>query len=139
MIALWANPLARKLITYGAVIAAICLCLRWWGNAQWQKGETAGRMYEAKAIEAAKKKEWAAKEGAIVIAAKNLDAEKRAVEAAAEQIRKDRTDLSRSLADSLAAIREERMRQYAHAAAVPDDRVWRDIRVMSGQLAADAR
>lgn len=139
ILSMLASPLARKLTLYGVGILAICLCLRWWGNAQWRKGETAGRLYEAKAIEKAKRAEWAAKEDAIAAAEKDIGTEKQAVATAAEQISRDRANLSRTLADGLQAIQNERARQYANAAAVPDNRIWDDIRTISRELAAYSR
>jgi hypothetical protein len=136
ILSLWANPLARKFIIYGGAALAILLCLRWWGNAQWRKGETAGRIYEAKAIEKAKQSEWAAKDAAIAAAAKNIDSDKQSVKADQEALKRDRANLSRTLSDSLADIQKERMRQYANAAAVPDNRVWEDIRAISRELDA---
>jgi hypothetical protein len=62
--------------------------------------------------------------------------EKRSLTAATEQIARDRASLSRSLNDALERIRAERIHNYADAVAVPDDRVWDDIRAISRELAA---
>jgi len=136
ILSLWGNPIARKFIIYGGVILAIFLCLRWWGNEQWRMGESAGRQHALKDIEKQKRAEWAAKDAAIALAAKDIDAHKQAVVAGREQIRKDRDNLSRTLSNSLAAIQNERTRQYANAAVVSGDRVWDDIRAVSRELAA---
>lgn len=130
------SVLVVKLIMLAAALAAILLCLRWYGNRQYYEGETAGRLYEAKAIEKAKQAEWDAKNATIAQAAAKVALEKSSVMAATEQLARDRANLSRTLSDNLAAIQRERIRQYANAASVPDNRIWDDIRAVSSQLAA---
>jgi hypothetical protein len=139
ILGLWSNPLARKIIIYCAITLGILYGLRLWGNKQWQKGETQGRMAMGKDIEKQKQAEWKAKEAAIAQATKTLDEEKRSVLAATEQLRQDRVNLSRTLTDAQAAIQRERARAYANAAAVPDNRIWDDIRAISRELSANAR
>lgn len=136
MIAWIASPLARKFILYGAAGAAIFLCLRWWGNRQWQQGEHQGRQAATLEIERLKAAEWKAKEDAIAADAASVADEKRSVRAAAEQLARDRASIQESFKTALARIQAERLNQYADSAAVPDDRIWRDIRTVSGQLAA---
>jgi len=133
---LWTNPLARKCIFYGAAILGIFLCLRWYGNSQWKRGEQQGRQTMAREIERSKRAEWEARERELATAAADLDAEKHSLAAATEQIARDRATNKEILSVALERIRAERTNHYADAAAVPDDRVWRDIRAVSGQLAA---
>jgi hypothetical protein len=135
-LSVWANPLARKITIYAAITAAIFLSLRWYGNRQWAKGEAQGRQYMAREIERQKKEEWAAKEKEIAAAAGNIATEKRVVDAAAEQLIRDRSNLSRSLNDAMVRIQAERIKDYANAASVPDSRVWDDLRAISRELAA---
>lgn len=136
ILSMWAQPWFRKVVFYAAVILAIFWCLRWWGNSQWLKGEQRGRQTMAREIEREKREEWEARERALAAAAAGIATEKRSLAAATEQIARDRALLSRSLNDALARIQAERLSQYAHAAAVPDSILWRDIREVSGQLAA---
>jgi uncharacterized protein HemX len=133
---LWANPLARKLALWAALALAAGLALRWYGNRQWAQGEAHGRQTMAREIERQKRAEWEARERELAAAAADLDAEKRSLTAATEQISRDRANITRSLNDALERIRAERMDNYADAAAVPDDRVWDDIRAISRELAA---
>lgn len=133
---LWANPLARKLALWAAIALAAGLALRWYGNRQWARGEAQGRQTMAREMEKTKRAEWEARERELATAAADLDVEKRSLTAATEQIARDRANLSRSLNDALERIRAERMHNYADAAAVPDDRVWDDIRAISRELAA---
>jgi uncharacterized protein HemX len=133
---LWANPLARKLALWAALALAAGLALRWYGNRQWAQGEAQGRQTMAREMERQKRKEWEARERELATAAADLDAEKHSLAAAADQIARERANLSRSLNDALERIRAERTHNYADAAAVPDSVIWRDIRVVSGQLAA---
>lgn len=133
---MWAQPWFRRVVFYGAAILAISWCLRWWGNSQWLKGEQQGRQTMAREIEREKREEWEDRERALAAAAADIATEKRSLTAATEQIARDRAVLSRSLSDALARIQAERMHNYADASAVPDDRVWDDIRAVSRQLAA---
>jgi hypothetical protein len=135
LLSLWANPLARKIIIYCAITLGILYGLRLWGNKQWQKGEIQGRMAMGKDIEKQKQAEWKAKEAALALAAKNLDQDKRSVLAATEQLRQDRTNLSKTLSDAQAAIQRERNRQYEAVNTVPDLLLWDAIRAVSAELA----
>jgi hypothetical protein len=133
---MWAQPWFRRVVFYAAAILGICWCLRWWGNSQWLKGEQQGRQAMAREIERAKQAEWEDRERALAAAGAGIATEKRSLAAATEQIAHDRAALSRSLNDALERIRAERLSHYADAAVVPDSAIWRDIRVVSGQLAA---
>lgn len=137
MISLWANPLAKKFIVGAGAIMAIFWFLRVYGNRQYARGEMAGRQHMAAEIERQKRAEWQEREDAIAREAEIVAGEKRAVEAAIEQISRDRMDLSRQLRDGLASIQRERIRDYESVAAVSDDRLWDAIREISGELAAD--
>jgi len=128
MIGLWANPLARKIIIYGAVLLAILYGLRLWGNKQWYKGESQGRQKMAIEMEKAKQAEWAAKENAI-------EAEKTALDAKKEQLEKDRITIYRSLNESLKATADANRRAVSTAVAVPDNQLNSAIR---RQLAINA-
>jgi hypothetical protein len=136
VLAMWANPLFRKIIIYCAITLGILYGLRLYGNRQWAKGEAQGRLTVTKDIEKRKAVEWKAKETAIAQAAADLASEKASVAVAIEQLRADRADLSRTLNVTLAQIQRERIRQYANAASVPDNRIWDDIRAVSRELAA---
>jgi hypothetical protein len=135
LLGLWANPLARKIILYCGIALAVLYGLRLWGNKQWSKGEAQGRLTVTKNIEKQKAAEWKEKEAAIAQATKALDDERRTVLAAAEQIRQDRANLSKTLSDAQAAIRRERTRDYEAVNAVPDLLLWDAIRAISAELA----
>ena len=131
------SALAVKLILSALAIGAILYGLRLWGNRQWYKGEMAGRQNVAAQIEKQKQAEWKIKEAAIIVDAVTVATEKRAVEAATEQLEKDRATIARSLKDSLAAIQQERRRNYENiVVSVPDPMLWDAIRSISRDLAA---
>jgi len=134
LLSLWANPLARKIITYAAIIAAILYGMRLWGNKQWAKGEAQGRLSVAQDIEKKIRAEWKAKEDAIARDAASIATEKRAVAAAAEQLAVTRANLSRSLNTTLAAIQQERNHDYEKVAAVPSNLLDAALRSVSGEL-----
>lgn len=135
IIKIWANPLARKIVTYVAVTAAICYGLQLWGNKQWAKGEAHGRQIMAREIEEQKLAAWKAKEDAIARDAKNIASEKRAVEAAAAELSQSRVNLSRNLNNALASIQQERNKVYANVAAIRDPDLDAAIRAISAELA----
>jgi hypothetical protein len=125
-----------KIILCAVSIGAILYGLRLWGNSQWYKGETQGRITATQSIEKAKRDEWKAKEAAIAAGTATLDTEKRAVMAATDQLAADRATIGRNLKDGLAQIQRERNRQYESTAAVPDTLLWDAIRTVSAELAA---
>jgi hypothetical protein len=137
LLGLWANPLARKAIIYGAIAIGILYGLRIWGNRQWQKGEIQGRQTMARDLEKQKQKEWDAREAAIKEQASSLAEAKTAIQTQTEQLAQDRNNLSRSLADARAQLQRERTNGYANAAGIPDSRIWDDLRTASRELAAD--
>jgi|WetSurSiteA1Bulk_404760.scaffolds.fasta_scaffold02632_5 hypothetical protein len=128
-----------KLTLAGLLLVGILYGLRLWGNKQWYKGEAQGRLTVAADIEKRKQAEWKTRELALKQSAADLANEKATVSAAADQLAQDRMTLSKTLSSSLAAIQAERVRLYASAAAVPDNRIWDDIRAISRQLATDPR
>lgn len=136
LMALWANPLVRKIALYGAAILAILLLLRWYGNRQWYLGEAKGRVTATTVIEKQKKEEWKAKEEALAAGAAEIGVEKRAVSEARARLDTDRANLSRSLKDGLARIQAERGRQYEGTAAIADADLDSAVRSVSAELAA---
>jgi hypothetical protein len=136
ILSIWANPLARKIIIYAGVIAAICYGLRLWGNRQWQKGETAGRQFVAAQLEKQKQVEWAAKEKAISAAAANITTEKQALVAAASQLAQDRATINLSLKSALAAATARKEANYATVANIRASDLDAAIRSVSAELAA---
>jgi hypothetical protein len=91
----------------------------------------------ARELEKQKQAEWKAKEAELEAGAATVANEKRAVEAAVEQLSRDRATIARSLKDALAARTAAERRDYANASAVPDSRIWNDIRAVSAELATD--
>jgi hypothetical protein len=132
----WAHPLVRKITIYAAVILGILLCLRWYGNRQWQQGVTAGRQVMARELEKQKKAEWAAKESAIAIDAANITTEKKAVQAATDQLEQDRTTISLSLKNALASVAARKDANYATIVNVRASDLDAAIRSVSTDLAA---
>lgn len=133
---LWANPLVRKIALYGGIAVVALLLLRWWGNAQWAKGEAQGRLQMAEEITKAKTEEWEAREAEIEKQAAAIAEDRMQLEAEEASIRRDRANLSRSLSDGLKRIEDARNEAYIETAIVPDDELWGAIRIVSGQLSS---
>lgn len=139
-LALWANPLVRKITIYAAIIAAIFYVLRLYSNRVYSEGFKQGKVAGAIDMERQKQTEWAAKEQTIAESAASLDSEKRSVEADKARLSQDRINLSRSLRDALAATTQRREADYANvvAAVAPGD-LDAGIRAISAELAAAVR
>lgn len=131
-----AHPLARKLMLYAGITLGILYALRWWGNRQWSEGEAAGRLKMSQEIERRKKAEWEAREKKLAAIAEDLDEEKGAIRTEKSRLSQERQNLSRSLSESLNAIREERTRQYENVAAVDSADLDGALRAVSAELAA---
>jgi hypothetical protein len=136
LLGLWANPVARRIIVYGAIALGVMYAGRLWLNKHDSRIEQEARIKVTQELGKSKEAEWKAKEAAIARAATDLSTQKASVVAATEQLARDRADLSRTLNATLAQIQRERNRQYANAAATPDSAIWDSIRTVSSQLAA---
>jgi len=132
LIMLWANPLARKIAIYAAIALGILYAGRLLLNKHDSRIEQETRVKVTGELLKLKAGEWKAKEAAIATGKQAVDNERLA-------LAQDRANLTRSVDTTLAAIRKEKVGQYANASAVPDDRIWLDIRTVSGQLAANSR
>lgn len=131
------SSLAVKLILSAVVLSGIFLSLRWYGNRQYYQGETAGRQNVAKELEKQFLEREATAKAAIFADAAVVADEKRAVEAAAEQLAKDRVTIARSLKDSLASIRAGKDRDYENrVVSVPPAELDSALRSVSAELAA---
>ena len=124
-----ATAWARKLLLYGVVITAILLCLRWWGNSQWRKGQEAGRLFGIEEIRKTKQAEWKAKEESIAQAAAATAADRKRLDT-------ERAALQKAFSDQLSIIRRERQSIGTAVNAVPDSERNSAIRAVLGQLAA---
>lgn len=130
------SAIVVKLILCAAALGAVLFALRLYGNRQWYKGQAAGRVYEAKAIEQAKQSEWKIKAAAIAADATKVDAEKAAIKAAADQLAKDRLSIGMDLKTALATQTARKERDYANTASVAPDQLDSAIRTISAELAA---
>jgi glycerol-3-phosphate O-acyltransferase len=136
----WAWILGHKrLCCYAAAILATCWCIRVYGNRQYAAGATHGRQSAAAEVEKAKKAEWAAKEAELLKESERLETDRQELAKVGEQLINDRYALDKRLAAGIEQLKGERIAGYAKSAAVSDSDIWRDVRALSGQLAADAR
>jgi acetyl-CoA carboxylase carboxyltransferase component len=134
----WANPLVRKGVLYGVGALAVLYALRLWGNAQWAKGEAAGRKNAAQSIEKAKLEEWKAKARVIVDQSAKLAADRQTLDEQFAELRLARQNLQEGLSRSLNQIDKTREANNAKVNAVPDALLDSAIRNVSGELAGSA-
>jgi hypothetical protein len=130
LLALWANPLVRKIIIYAALGLGCLYAGRLWLNSHDSKVYQQGKMAAAVELEKAKQTEWAAKEKAMADQMKVLDA-------AAQQLENDRANLTRSLNETLAAIQKAKMQGAGAVATIPASELNSALRAISRQLAAE--
>ena len=135
-LALWANPLVRKLIIGAAVLTAIFFAIRLYSNRVYNQGMTAGRLAAGKEIEQAKQAEWQKKEAELAAAAGKIETSRVALDAERRNLADLRYSLQNSLSQSLAAISASREASYADVARVPDADLDAALRVISANLAA---
>lgn len=112
ILGLWANPLVRKCIIYGAAIVAILLCLRWYGNAQWEKGVSYGDARTSVKMQKAYEDKWQE-------AQKQLDSQRKLMEEGVKKNEADRNVLS-ARAQELERSRQSIVLALAKAMAVAE-------------------
>ena len=136
ILSLWTNPLLRK-ITIGALaILLLGYALRRYSNRVYSEGYKSGKVAAATEMERVKKAEWAARETAMAADAAKAAGEKRSVEAAKAQLAQDRTNLSRSLKDALAATAARKEANFATVVNIAPDELDGALRAVSAELAA---
>jgi hypothetical protein len=136
LLSLWANPVVRKVILYGAALTAILFALRIWGNRQWAAGEAQGRRTMALEMEKTKQAEWKAERDKLAAAAGAVARERVAVEAQASALARTRRELQDTLSRSLNQISLTSKVNNATAIAVPDADLDAALRTLSAELAA---
>lgn len=124
------SQLLVKVILFAVASGGIFLCLRWYGNRQWQEGEAQGRKFMAIQMEKEKQAEWKAQQDSI-------DAGKRALVVATEQLEKDRANIYRSLDERLRAVKTASAKVPGAVAAIPPDQLDGALRTVSRELAAN--
>lgn len=129
-IALWANPLVRKVVIYGLIAAAAGYAFYFWLGKHDSRIYQEGREAMAVELEAKKKAEWEAK-------AKTLEEQAKILDVKAAEIQRDRQSIMRTLDERLRSIQSYATANTAAVAAVPDSGLDGALRTVSGQLAAN--
>ena len=134
MWAIFASPIARKVMLYGAIILAVLYAVRWYSNREWSKGYDEGKTSGIAEIEKAKAAEWASREADLRKATAVADEKLTQADAILKQARQVQSDAKRVL-DSTISQSEGRM-QGVHEAAVsiPPDRIDDAILRLSADL-----
>ncbi len=129
------SAIVIKLLLLLVASGAIFWCIQYWGTKQWEKGQEAGRLYEAKAIEKAKIAVWELREKAIDIEVAQIIKEKESIDAAKAQLAQDRATIARSLKDVLAVTAARKEANNATIIAIPAAQLDSALRSVSGELA----
>jgi len=138
ILALWANPLARKIALYAAVSLAIFFAVRWYSNRAYYQGMEQGRQAATTEIEKAKREEWKAESDRLAAEAGKIAASRIAVDAEAAEVRRSRAAMQTALSSSLKLITSIREADNATVLAVPDADLVRAVRALSAELARTA-
>lgn len=133
---LWRNPLVRNIALGIAGSLAIFWCIRWYGNAQWQKGEQAGRISATTELEEQYRERWSRTAKDIASSAVITAQDRAKVEAQALSLAASRKSLQASLDASLSTIHKANEAANAKVLTVPDSAIDESIRILSAELAA---
>ena len=138
ILALWANPLARKIALYAAVSLAIFFAVRWYSNRAYYQGMEQGRRAATTEIEKAKREEWKAESDRLAAEAAAIEGTRRTVGAEMAELRRSRAAMQTALSSSLKLITSTREVDNAQVLAVPDVDLLRAVRALSAELARTA-
>jgi hypothetical protein len=130
----WIEKRQTTIIIYVAIGISLFVAVRIYGNRQWVLGEAQGRQYVTDRLVKEKEKEWAEREKEIAAAKADIADKINILSRATERMIAERAEMEMSVDTELERIRNEREKGYQSAAAVPDNRVWTDIRAVSGEL-----
>jgi hypothetical protein len=130
----WIEKRQTTIIIYVAIAIALFVGVHWYGNWQRALGEAQGRQYVTDQLIKEKEKEWTEREKEIAAARADIADKINILNRATERMLAERAEMEMSVDTELERIRNEREKGYQSAAAVPDNRVWTDIRAVSGQL-----
>ena len=118
-------------ITIGLLLGMFA---RYYGNKQFERGFQNGKQAVAKEIEKWKLEEWARREKEIAAAEATMELRIKDLHAATADVARQRASIQKTFIADLERVRNEREKDYRTAAAVPDNRVWSDIRDLSIEL-----
>ncbi len=136
MLAFLLSPLGRRIAIGAALILAFAMCLKWYGNRQWQAGKEQGQQTSAKMLEDAANKgrdearaELQAAKDAVDMAAAQLSKTRNSVQA-------ERTSAQSGIQSQLAAIDQKLQKDTVHAAEIPDSQLSGLIRSLNERYRA---
>ncbi len=107
LVGMWANPLFRRIMIYAAIAAGAWYALRLYRNHVFDEGYSKGKVEAVVDAEKAARQKFEAERQAIEAERRELDARVAAAEAAAAQIRRDRTALKQGLDQGIQTIKGE--------------------------------
>ena len=134
----WLNllPWPYKLGACLAIIGALFLALRWYGNKQWEKGVEEGFVRAATEIEKVKKAEWAEREKEIAVKEKQANQKLDDLTYAANAVHSARATLIKNFDVTLKEMENNRVEAYRYAGSVADNDLVFELRAVSRELAA---
>lgn len=136
ILSLWANPLARKIILYGAATLVIFWCIRLWSNRVWGEGFRQGKTAGAIEMEKAKKAEWDQERKSIEGERVSLSSARSAIGAQTADLARSRKALDASLSRIHTITKTGSNNACAAVMAVPPDLLDAAIRQKSAELSA---
>jgi hypothetical protein len=128
------NPMVQKILIYAAITLAALYCIRLYGNAQWAKGESKGRLNTTQLIEKAKKEEWKRADALLKASEQSLVAERTANDDLKKQLAVDRTEINKNLKNGLAAIQAAQGQANANINSIPASELDNALRKLSNDL-----
>ena len=132
------SPMGRKIALWAAIVIALFVGVRWYGNQQWAKGEAQGRQFVADQLIKEKKNEWAEREREITAKEAQADQRLEDLTQAAQAVHAARAVLMKNFDVTLKEMEADRVESYRYAGAVPDADLIAELRAISGTLAGYA-
>jgi hypothetical protein len=136
LLALWANPIVRKVALYGIVVVFALYLFRIWGNQQWYKGEQQGRVSATVELEEQYRADWETKQKEIEAFSTQVKIDRKSLDAEKELLRQSRSGLMSSLQSTLSKIESARYANETNVVAIPADELDAALRSLSAELAA---
>jgi len=127
------------LIAGAGILVAAFFGIRWYGNAQWAKGEERGRQNVADMLIKEKEEEWAAREKEISLKEKQATQKLDDLTYAANTIHQARATLIKNFDITLKEMEAERVEAYRYAGSVPDTDLIDELRAISRELAGTSK
>lgn len=103
---IWKFILNNKYVQYLLILLALLMCLRWWGNRQWEKGFGQGKQQGVADTLKAKEESWKQKQSELDATQKKLEQDRVQLDADRKAVLQGRATLTSDLNRGVDEIRK---------------------------------